>query len=60
MNDIATFCPERKSADKFGAPADVFSIMSEIPEASASMMDSKMTAMLNKVSEGGKCKNVLV
>ena len=51
MNDIMTFCPEKRSAqEKYGLPSTSnYYIMSEIPEVtSAIMSDSKLIAMLNK------------
>jgi hypothetical protein len=47
IGDISTFCPEKRTADKFGVP-DKFCIMSEIGEVSAAMIDAKLTAMINK------------
>ena len=55
MNDIMTFCPEKRSAqDKYGLPTtSPFYIMSEIPEVTSAMMsDSKLIAMLNKYPDG--------
>ena len=53
MADITTYCPERRSAtpDKHGLPASVasnYSIMSEIPEVTMAMLDSKLSAVLTK------------
>ena len=51
MADLATFCPEKKSApEKYGIPGTFF-VMSEIPEVTAAMLDSKMVAILNKYPE---------
>ena len=47
MMDISTFCPEKRSAEKYGVPAK-FVLMSEMAEVAAGMIDAKMTAMLNK------------
>jgi hypothetical protein len=47
MSDIATFCPEKRSAEKYGVPSK-FVLMSEVAEVSAGMLDSKMVAILNK------------
>ncbi len=47
MADISTFCPERRSAEKYGVPAK-FCVMSEMAEVAAGMLDSKMVAILNK------------
>lgn len=46
----STFCPEKKSADKFGI-GSLFVIMNELGEvASAVLGDPKVTAVLNKFS----------
>ena len=50
MNDINTFCPEKRSAEKYGAPPQ-FCLMSEIAEVSSAMFDPKMVAILNKYPE---------
>ena len=51
MSDLTTFCPEKRSApEKYGLPAG-FVVMSEIPEVTAAMLDSKMIAILNKYPE---------
>jgi hypothetical protein len=51
MADLTTFCPEKRSApEKYGIPAG-FVVMSEIPEVTATMLDSKMVAILNKYPE---------
>ena len=47
MTDISTFCPEKRSAEKYGVPSK-FVLMSEMAEVAAGMIDAKMTAMLNK------------
>ena len=41
MTDIATFCPEKRSAEKYGAPAK-FCLMSEVAEVAAGMLDAKV------------------
>ncbi len=50
MSDLATFCPEKRSAEKYGVPPQ-FCIMSEIAEVSSAMLDPKMIAILNKYPE---------
>ncbi len=50
MSDLNTFCPERRSAEKYGVPPQ-FVVMSELAEVSASMVDPKMIAILNKYPE---------
>lgn len=48
--DLNTFCPERKSGDKFELPSN-FYVMSEINEVSFSLLDSKTVAAFNKYSD---------
>ena len=43
----STYCPERKSAERFGLPAH-FSLLSEIHEAAAAILDSRVVAVVNK------------
>ncbi|TRY71047.1 hypothetical protein TCAL_09638 [Tigriopus californicus] len=50
MNDLSSFCPERRSAEKYGVPAQ-FMLMAEMAEVSSAMLDSKMIAVLNKYPE---------
>ncbi|KAL3273432.1 hypothetical protein HHI36_014876 [Cryptolaemus montrouzieri] len=50
MADINVYCPERKMGEKFNIPTS-FNVMSEIAEATSSMLDSKLTAVLNKFGE---------
>jgi len=49
MQDLMTYCPEKRPVqEKFGLPNSYF-VMSEIPEVSMAMLsDSKLLAMLNK------------
>jgi len=47
MADLSSFCPEKKSVDKFGLPPS-FQLLSEIPEATAQVLDSRVVAALNK------------
>ena len=44
MNDLATYCPERRPADKFDIPGSYF-IMSEVAEVASAMLDAKMISM---------------
>lgn len=47
-NDLINYCPEKKpAADKFGLPSQ-FVIMSELTEATSTMLDSKMCSVINK------------
>lgn len=50
MADISTFCPDRRPGEKFGIPSN-FNVMSEIVEATSSMLDTKITAVLNKFGD---------
>jgi len=45
--DINTYCPERKSADKYDIPGSYF-IFSEVHEVSSSMMDMKLISLFKK------------
>lgn len=48
MNDLSKFCTlVNKPDDKYNVPQG-FSVLSEIPEATAAMLDSKLLAALNK------------
>ncbi|CAG0881756.1 unnamed protein product [Darwinula stevensoni] len=49
MYDLGTYCPERRLGEKFGLSSS-FILMSEIPEALTSIVDSKVTATLNKLA----------
>lgn len=50
MADLSLFCGERKSGEKLGIPSQ-FSVMSEIGEVSLAMLDSKITAILNRYTD---------
>lgn len=51
MADLTTFCPEKRLVpEKYGITGG-FYVMSEIPEVTAAMIDSKMVAILNKYPE---------
>ncbi|XP_044758677.1 PAT complex subunit CCDC47 [Coccinella septempunctata] len=50
MADISTFCPDRRLGEKFNIPPN-FNVMSEIAEATSSILDSKITAVLNKYGD---------
>lgn len=50
MADISMYCPERRPAEKQNIPSN-FSIMSEIPETTSSLLDSKVITVLNKYTE---------
>ncbi|RWS25017.1 coiled-coil domain-containing protein 47-like protein, partial [Leptotrombidium deliense] len=48
MNDLSTYCPERKSSDKYGVAGETFVLMNEIGEVANLLLDSKVTSLLNK------------
>ncbi|XP_052868521.1 PAT complex subunit CCDC47 [Anopheles cruzii] len=49
LNDLSKYCClVSKAEDKYGVPG--FSLLSEIPEASASVLDGRVVAALNKYS----------
>lgn len=47
MNDLSYYCPEKKNVEKFGVPSS-FQLLTEVGEASASVLDSKVIAALQK------------
>ena len=47
MNDLATYCPERRAADKFEVSGSYF-IMSEVAEVASAMLDAKLVSMFKK------------
>ena len=47
MNDLATYCPERRAADKFEVAGSYF-IMSEVAEVASAMLDAKLVSMFKK------------
>ena len=50
MNDLATYCPERRAADKFEVTGSYF-IMSEVAEVASAMLDAKLVSMFKKFPE---------
>lgn len=50
LADISVFCPEKRPGEKHNIPSN-FSIMSEISEATSAMLDSKISAVLNKYGD---------
>lgn len=50
MGDISVYCPERRPGEKYNIPSH-FSVMSEVSETTSAMLDSKLTAVLNKYTE---------
>ena len=47
MADLATYCPERRPADKFDLPSNYF-VMSEVAEVASAMLDAKIVSMFRK------------
>lgn len=47
MADISTFCPEKKSIEKYGLPTS-FVLFSEVGEVAANILDPKVTSIFNK------------
>ncbi|CAB0010768.1 unnamed protein product [Nesidiocoris tenuis] len=47
LTDLSLFCGERKSGEKLGLPAN-FNVLSEIGEVASAMLDTKMTALINR------------
>lgn len=45
MQDLSVFCPERRPGDKHGLPSSL-SVMSECGEATAAILDARVTAAL--------------
>ncbi|KAK9708819.1 PAT complex subunit CCDC47 [Popillia japonica] len=50
MADISVYCPEKKTGEKFNIPSS-FNVMGEIAESTSAMLDSKVTAVLNKYTD---------
>ncbi|CAL8113956.1 unnamed protein product [Orchesella dallaii] len=46
-NDLINYCPEKKPAEKYGLPSQ-FVVMSELSEASSTILDSKTCAVITK------------
>lgn len=44
----STFCPERKSPEKYGVTSDSYLLMNEIGEAASFILDNKVVSLLNK------------
>ena len=42
---MATYCPDRRPADKFDIPGSYF-IMSEVAEVASAMLDAKLVSRL--------------
>ncbi|KAI8439237.1 hypothetical protein MSG28_013078 [Choristoneura fumiferana] len=50
MQDLSVFCPERRPGDKHGLPA-ALSVLSECGEATAAILDARVTAALHQYHE---------
>jgi hypothetical protein len=50
MADIATYCPEKKSVDKFGL-SNTFVAFSEVGEVTSAILDSKVTTVISKFED---------
>nr|CAD7261957.1 unnamed protein product [Timema shepardi] len=50
MADLSTYCPEKRSVDKFNLPGG-FSLLCEIAEVASAMLDSRVVAALNKYAD---------
>lgn len=49
--DLSTYCPERKSVDKYGLNSDRFVIMNEIGEVASSLFDKSVVNILNRYED---------
>lgn len=49
--DLQTFCPERKSVEKYGLNTDKFVIMNEIGEVASHLFDRNVISMFNKYED---------
>ncbi|KAF2883350.1 hypothetical protein ILUMI_22852 [Ignelater luminosus] len=50
MADISMYCPERRPGEKHNIPSN-FNVMCEISETTSAILDSKVTAVLNKYKD---------
>nr|CAD7429358.1 unnamed protein product [Timema monikensis] len=50
MADLSTYCPEKRSVDKFNLPGG-FSLLCEIAEVASAMLDSRVVAAFNKYAD---------
>nr|CAG4638550.1 EOG090X08PA [Cyclestheria hislopi] len=48
MADLSVFCPEKKSVDKYNLPSH-YVLLSEIGEATSSLLDSRLCGFITKV-----------
>ena len=49
--DLSTFCPERKTVEKYGLNSDKFVIMSEIGEVAANIFDKTVVSIFNRFED---------
>ncbi|PNF34144.1 Coiled-coil domain-containing protein 47 [Cryptotermes secundus] len=50
MADLSVYCPERRSVEKYGLPSN-FSLLCEIVEVAASLLDPRIVAVINKYAD---------
>lgn len=50
MSDLITYCPEKKTCEKYGLSSN-FTLWSEIGEANATLLDSKVVTLLKKYED---------
>ncbi|XP_021914462.1 coiled-coil domain-containing protein 47 isoform X2 [Zootermopsis nevadensis] len=50
MADLSIYCPERRSVEKYGLPSN-FSLLCEIVEVAASLLDSRIVTIINKYAD---------
>lgn len=50
INDLSTYCPERKTAEKYGLSSN-FTIMNEIGEVTSAILDNKLLSVLTKYED---------
>lgn len=50
MNDLITFCPEKKPGEKFGVSSN-FCLMNEIGEVATTLLDSKVVSVIKKYED---------
>ena len=46
-----TFCPEKKSPEKYGVSGDKYVLLSEIGEAAGVLLDAKVISLLKKYED---------
>ncbi|CAG2103773.1 unnamed protein product [Medioppia subpectinata] len=51
MNDINTYCPTKKTPEKYGVLGDKFVLLNEIGEAASVLLDAKVISLLKKYED---------